>query len=334
MVGVSRQLVDAVAQVPPWVVFGMAGVALARDGGVPMGNLRDGALLRGPRRSDGVGTPAGLAKRLGRAVLWLLVLVLLLRGLASVMAPRETEAVPSAARPAAVAWPDDEARAFAADFARAYLTYAPSDPEASADAVRAFVAPELASSVVPQYGEDAPRRAVGSVSIARAVRMDESHALITVAASATGGTRYLSVPVARDARGGLVVSDLPSLAAPPARASVPASVSESLPVGERGAIEDVVSRFMADFLAGDGGALSYFTPSGVRIDALGQAHELVEVTGLALARPAQGRVREVLATVRARDAAGVVMELRYRLRLVREDRWLVAAVNTTIKKAG
>ena len=90
--------------------------------------------------------------------------------------------------------------------------------------MRAFVAPELASSVVPQYGEDAPKRVVGSVSVARVARVDDSHALVTVAASATGGTRYLTVPVARDARGGLVVSDLPSLAAPPARASVPVSV--------------------------------------------------------------------------------------------------------------
>ena len=61
-------------------------------------------------------------------------------------------------------------RAFAADFARAYLTYDPKDPEASATAIRAFVAPELASSIVPEYGEDAPRRAVGSVSVARVTR--------------------------------------------------------------------------------------------------------------------------------------------------------------------
>jgi hypothetical protein len=75
-------------------------------------------------------------------------------------------------------------------------------------------------------------------------------------------------------------------------------------------------------------------PAGVRIGALGERHELVDVTSLALLAPAQGRVREVLASVRARDAAtGATYGLRYRLELVREDRWLVAAVNTT-KKAG
>jgi hypothetical protein len=197
--------------------------------------------------------------------------------------------------------------------------------------VRAFVSPELASSVVPEYGEDAVRRAVGSVSVARVVRVNDSHALITVAAAATGGTRYLVVPVARDARGGLVVSDLPSLAAPPARASLPVVAVEPLPLGERGPIEDVVSRFLRAYLAGDAGGLGYLVPAGVRMGALGQRHELVDVTSLALASPAAGRVRDVVATVRAKDAAGVTYGLRYRLRLVREDRWLVAAVNTPRK---
>ena len=303
-----------------------------------MGHLRVGAALRGPGRdvvrAPVLRTPGGLAKRLGRAVLWLLVLVLLLRGLASVMEPRRPATVAAAPKPAAAVWVDDGVRAFAADFARAYLTFDPKDAEASATAIRAFVTPELATSVVPEYGEDAARRAVGSVSVARVTVLDSSHALVTVAAAATGGTRYVAVPVARDSRGGLVVSDLPSLAAPPARGSVTPALTESLPVSERAPIEDVVSRFLRAYLAGDAGGLSFYVPAGVRIGALGQRHELVDVTSLVLTAPAQGRARAVLATVRAKDAAtGASYGLRYRLRLVREDRWLVAAVNSS-EKAG
>jgi conjugative transposon protein TcpC len=301
-----------------------------------VGHLRVGAALRGPGR-DGVRapvirTPGGLAKRLGRAVLWLLVLVLLLRGLAGVMEPRTPATVASASKPATVAWPDDQTRAFAADFARAYLTFDPKDPDASATTIRAFAGPELSGSIVPEYGEDAPRRAVGSVAVARVARVDDSHALVTVAAAATGGTQYVTVPVARDAGGGLVVSDLPSLTEPPARASAPSTATESLAASERGPIEDVVSRFLSSYLGGDAGALSFYVPAGVRIGALAHKHELVDVTSLALMAPAQGRVREVLATVRAKDAAGAIYGLRYRLRLVREDRWLVAAVNATKEK--
>ena len=72
----------------------------------------------------------------------------------------------------------------------------------------------------------------------------------------------------------------------------------------------------------------------MRIGALGQRHELVDVVSLALAAPARGQLREVLATVRAQGRGdGATYGLRYRLELVREDRWLVAAVNTT-EKAG
>ena len=61
-------------------------------------------------------------------VLWLLVVVLLLRGLASVATPREAPPPAPAPKAASPAWPDDAAQAFAADFARAYLSYSPQRP--------------------------------------------------------------------------------------------------------------------------------------------------------------------------------------------------------------
>ena len=68
-----------------------------------MGHLRLGEAVSRPRsesvRVPVIRTAGGLVKRLGRALLWLLVVVLLLRGLASVLEPREpTPAVHGAAR--------------------------------------------------------------------------------------------------------------------------------------------------------------------------------------------------------------------------------------------
>jgi hypothetical protein len=69
-------------------------------------------------------------------------------------------------------------------------------------------------------------------------------------------------------------------------------------------------------------------PAGVRIAAPGPGLAFAGVASLELAAPAAGRRRTVLATVRARDqAGGGVFSLRYRLLLVREDRWYVAAIN-------
>jgi hypothetical protein len=158
--------------------------------------------------------------------------------------------------------------------------------------------------------------------------LDGSHVLVTVAAAVDGASEYLTVPVARDGRGGLVVSDLPSFAAPPARAVVEDPVTEAVPAGEQAAIQDVVSRYLRAYLSGDAGALAYLVPPGTRAGALAQRLQLVRVDSLELVVPPTGRVRVVVASASARDpASGATYELAYRLRLVREDRWLVAVVN-------
>ena len=268
-------------------------------------------------------------------VLWPLVVVLLLRGLASVAAPREASPSAPVPKAAAPAWPDDAARAFAADFARAYLSYSPSDPAASITALQAFVAPGLADSMAPRFGAKAARQTVGSVTVARIASLDSSHALVTVAVTVNAATRYLTVPVAHDGRGGLVVSDPPSFAAPPARAGLEDPVTEAVPAGEESAIQDVVSRFLRGYLDGDAGGIAYLVPRGARVSALAQKLQLVSVDSLALAVPAAGRERVVVASVSARDpASAATYELRYRLRLVRDDRWLVAAVNDATLKGG
>jgi hypothetical protein len=271
-------------------------------------------------------------KGLGRALLWVFVAVLLIRGAADLFEREPPAAAVRGAPAVPMAWPDDEARAFAVEFARAYLSYSPREPQRSAQALRSLVAPELADSVVPQFGEDAPAQSVDATGVARSAVIDARHALVTVAVE---GGRYLTVPVARDGAGGLVVYDLPSFAAPPARGQVVPAAVDPLSGGERDAIVDVLGRFFRAFLAGDALELSYFVPAGVRMDALGRRHELVGLVSVGQLSAPEGRSREVLATVRARDAAGgAVYTLRYRLRLVRGERWLVAAVNNASRKGG
>lgn len=306
-----------------------------------MAHLRIGAAVRGLNReppaasrvAPGVSTPAAVLTRLGRMLLWLLVTVLLIRGASDVLAPRAPAAATRAVPAVRSAWPDDEAGAFAVAFARAYLSYSPRDPEGSARAVRAFVADDVADDVVPQFGRGARRQVVGAATVARTAVVDARHALVTVAVD---DGRYLTVPVARDGAGGLVVYDLPSFAAPPARGAVGPASLDPLSGAEQGEIRDVLTRFFRAFLAGDARELSYFVPVGVRMGALGRRDELVgEVSVMQAAGPAAAGRRDVVATLRARDVAtGAVFALRYRLRLVRGDRWLVAEVNEATRKEG
>ena len=91
-------------------------------------------------------TSAGLLKGLGRVVLWCVLVVVLLRGVADIFGADETAPPARGSVAAPAAWPDDEARAFAVDFGRAYL---------SDEQLTDFVAPELAATIAPEREEDA-----------------------------------------------------------------------------------------------------------------------------------------------------------------------------------
>jgi hypothetical protein len=296
---------------------------------------------RAPRKTSRaappIRTPGGLLKGLGRGVLWALVVILLLRGVAGVVAQDAgAPASQPSARPApAAAWPDDAARSFAADFARAYLSWSPEHPERYEKALAPFVSAGVAGTIQPTFGDEAPRQVVQATSVARIAVLDKSHALVTVAAAVATPevtTRYLTVPVARDSAGGLAVDDLPSLAAPPARAQLTEPETEQLSAADQQQIGDVLEHFLDAYLAGRSGDLAYFAPPGVRIDALAGGYELAGMSSLVAVGPVTGNTRTVLVTVRAREVGSrVEYPLRYRVRLVMRDRWYVAAINASGK---
>jgi hypothetical protein len=294
--------------------------------------------LRGRSRASlgaSSGTSWELVARVGRVLLWLAVLVVLIRGLGGIASARHVASrAPGAdGRSAAQAWPGDAARAFAVQFATAYLTHAPgTDPGAYVRRVDGFATGELADQLAPAFDRRTPAQAVQSATVAGVVHPDGRHALITVAATLTTGggqgTRRVTVPVARDDRGGLVVYDLPSFAAGPARAAAEPVRGDPLFGPDSGPITDVVTRFLRAYLAGDTGALAYLVAPGTRLAATAGEIQLLGVESIETAAPASAGGRVLLIAVTARDAISrVTYALRYRVRLVRRDRWYVAAIN-------
>jgi hypothetical protein len=300
------------------------------------------ARLRAGRRESTAGrrpqTLRELLARLGRLALWVAVTVVLVRGIASTLTTDRLASAPHAGRVAQrVPWPDDSARAFAVEFASAYLTHSPTDkPGAYAAGLEAFAAPELVAQLAPRFDEQAPSEAVRSAAVSGAVRLDDRHALVTVAATLAGPSvtrRVVTVPIARDSRGDLVVYDLPSFGSAPARAAVSAPTLEPLFGAERAAIVHVLEPFLRAYLAGDTAALAYLVPPGTRIGAAAGRWELIELTSVSAAGPVTREGRVVLATVQAGDVRSLATyALRYRARLVRRDRWYVADLNDSHKK--
>jgi hypothetical protein len=143
----------------------------------------------------------------------------------------------------------------------------------------------------------------------------------------------VTVPVARDAGRGLVVYDLPSFAAAPDRATVAAPTGEPLLGSEREALGEVLVPFLRAYLAGDTDALTYLVPPDTRIAAVTGRWQLLDMTSLSAIGSASTTERTVLATVQARDERlSITYTLRYRVRLLRRDRWYVAELNDSTRR--
>jgi Conjugative transposon protein TcpC len=264
----------------------------------------------------------------GRAVLWTVLAFVALHGIRDILdeggAPARAGASVSSGP---VGWPDDEARAFAVRFARAYLTRSRRYPGSERQAVAAMTAPELRDALAVSVPRRARAQAVAQASVARVARLDANRALVTVACVVLGrsvSTRYLAVPVARDRSGALVVFDLPSFTSPPATAARASAVkAEPLEGADAGSVEALVQRFLTAYLAGQREQLPFFMVPGVAPPApLGQTYRLLELERVE--HLDRGRVAAVV-RVRAGDSSPVYA-LRYRLRLAHRDRWLVQTV--------
>ena len=279
------------------------------------------------RLKDGRGD---LVRAGGRVVLWAVLLVVLARGLGAIFGGEHDRTAGVAGRPAA-GFPDAEARAVAARFARAYLSVSPGGDQRRDRVVAGLLADGLSDRAAPVVPRRSPGARVAWATVAREDSLGDSRALITVAVFFDDGrARDLTVPVARDRDGGLVVFDLPYFTAPPARAQLAADEPVALPDEVAGPVGGLAERFLRLYVEGaPRSELAYLLAPGSRVDALAAGLSLVAVdeVGEPPGTVQTGGHRTVLASVRVRDeATGAVYPLRYRLRVTQRDRWYVAAV--------
>ena len=119
----------------------------------------------------------------------------------------------------------------------------------------------------------------------------------------------------------------PSLVAVPAAAGVDVERLQPLAGTEAGAIEALIARFLPAYLsATSSGELSYLLAPGVEVAPLGGALSVVGAPSISQLGAGEGPTREVLASVKVTEEGGGVYPATYRLRLVRHERWYVAAV--------
>ena len=277
------------------------------------------------RRRGNSGYAAGGAVRVaGRVLLWACIALVFVRGLGAIAS---TPSRASADRSSGATFPTAEAGVFAVRFTDAYLSFTPGQTTAYQQAVAVFLAHGLSDqTVIPSSGQGV---SVTQAMVAWEVSLSRSRAILTVAAVLSNGqTRYLAVPVAEDAHGGLDVFALPSLVAAPAAGTATAVTTTAVPATDSTAVTDLVHGFLTAYVSGEqGSSLSQWLAPGTVLAAMPSGLSLGSVGSVGVIARSAGRL-VVQADANVMDSdSGASYALAYRLTLTQSrSGWRVAAV--------
>jgi hypothetical protein len=217
--------------------------------------------------------------------------------------------------------PDPTAEAYAALFARRYLTWNAAEPQASVRALEPFLGPGME----PDAGLELPASGEQRVEWAEVVQAREGapgeHVYTVAAQTDTAGLLYLTVAVTRTADNSLALVGYPAFVGAPAAA--PAQAVGHLREVADPALATVVARVLRNYLAASSSELEADLTSAARVSLPGLPLSVESMQRLDWAPEGSA----VLATVQAQDGRGVRYTLAYELDVVREQgRWEVSAV--------
>ncbi len=229
-------------------------------------------------------------------------------------------AAPAAARPAP-AQLDRAAEGYAALFARRYLTWNATEPQASLHGLEAFAGPGIEADGGLQLPAAGQQRVEWAEVVQAREPVPGTHVYTVAAQTEPAGLLYLTVGVLRNAAGRLALAGYPAFVGPPA--SVPAPSAPQLREVREPALATVVQRALRNYLA--------VAPGELAADLTSAAH--VSLPGMPLGLESLQRLdwcpdgRSVSAVVEAGDGRGVQYTLAYELDVVQEQgRWEISAV--------
>lgn len=212
-------------------------------------------------------------------------------------------------------------RAFAAIFARRYLSWDAASPDAGGGPLAAFQGPEFEAELgrrIPASG----RQHVEWVEVVQARQPAPGRDVYTVAAQTDSeGLLYLSVGVARLADGRLALAGYPAFVGPPG--SDPAWSPAHSGAVEDASLATVVKRVLRNYLLPSREELAADLTPGARVSLPSLALRLLSVQRLSWT---QDR-RSLEAIVQAEDARGAQYTLAYELDVaIAQGRWEASAV--------
>lgn len=259
-----------------------------------------------------------LLRSAGRVAIWVVVGLLLVRGLGAVLAPTGASAPVASARSEGT---DQASAAFAVRFARTYL----SDPTPQA------LAPFLAegASVAGGRSPAAATAEPAQAEVSATQELGGGREILTVACELRDArTLYLAVPIVRSGAGEVAALGAPSIVAAPGVAGADPERPQPLAGPDAAAIQGLLAKFVPQYLsASEASDLAYLLAPGASVAPLGGSVRFISLSGVRQLGSGEGPRRTVLAGVRVSDpASGAIYPLLYRLEVVKHGRWYVSAI--------
>lgn len=265
----------------------------------------------------------------GRALLYLGLAVVVLKGVTAIVAPSSAHQ-PSAGRaPAPSSFPAQEASAFAREFALSYLSYQSDSSSQWQDSLSQF-APAGTGTQLGGWDGQGSEQAVAAESWGMRPTSPGSASVEVgvLVAPKVGPERWLYLEVPVVARGGaLAVPAAPIFVGGPRQAATGTPPEFRADQGLSSQLQGMVGAFFGAYATSDSAALGYFLAPGTRVAPLGGAVHFAGLSGLAV-QAGTSPSHLAVASVSWRDpAGGASFTQDYRLSLTEiQGRWYVAGM--------
>jgi hypothetical protein len=257
-----------------------------------------------------------MAARLPRALAVLALALLAALGLRAILAPASAPAP----APAATAPRETGASGLAEAFARAYLGWDAADPEARERALGRLGAAALGPGAGLEPPREGRQRVIWTAPVAERATPGGGRVVTVAVALETGPPVHLAVPIGRAPDGHPYVAGRPALVGPPPFGAAPERTFP--PAVDDPALVAVARRALVNYLAADQANVAADLAPGASVAPLD--------------RPLSATVGEpawidratgwLAAPVAAELPGGARAALRYELRAVFRERWLIAAL--------
>jgi len=247
-----------------------------------------------PQRTARRGSGGRWLVWLGRAVVWLVLLLIGYRGILAIVTsyqnPPASNSSPAA--PPSNGFPVSLASGFALEFSQIYLNFSPSTAAQRATELTPFLPP----GADPKLGWNGSGSQTVQNEQVVGVNVQNANSAIVDVLGLTGGRLIeIGVPVYYS-DGGMVVSGQPALLTPPANLIPPAAPKVTIDVQAQQALLRQLPDFFRAYASGESAKLNAFAAPGVQLTGLAGEVEFGTIVNVTVP-VASGSTRDITVTV-------------------------------------